>query len=392
MDRDESRSHAGGAAHPGLALLRKRIFAGAKVLALALLAWVLVCVVTVSSIEIGCSRKTSSSLPALPDTELARLTADLPEYGRPEEDTYLSYPEWYIVWSYQEKAAFQRSHLPSGFSYFGGIGQYWSGYCGVNRLVQGRYAFNAGDHLMLVVIGTSFTLEYALKSLYENTVGRISEWLSGNQPVEEDRYAYAVAQRYADFVLVRPFYEYSFSKELAGLWTETHLVGPHLARKWERKLFLTYDYAVEAFYCELIEIATRLTFGVAGTDTYARIDNASDSVFVAHPHIRRVKPIGRTSYIVIIPRYQEFTPTAISLAHAGVRFRDIAGNREIVISVIAPRSFTYDLNDGEILFSSDVPTNPALKRLVCRTSVPSLPALLAALRQRRLTVEHIYDY
>ena len=99
-------------------------------LALALLAWVLVCVVTVSSIEIGCRGKTSSPpspspVAALPDTELARLTADLPEYGRPEEDTYLSYPEWYIVWSYQEKAAFQRSHLPSGFSYFGAIGQYW---------------------------------------------------------------------------------------------------------------------------------------------------------------------------------------------------------------------------------------------------------------------------
>jgi len=95
---------------------------------------------------------------------------------------------------------------------------------------------------------------------------------------------------------------------------------------------------------------------------------------------------------VIIPRYQEFTPTAISLTRAGVRFRDIAGNREIVLSVIAPRSFTYDLKDGEILFSSDVPTNPAVKRVVLRTSVSSLHALLAALRQRSFAVEHIYDY
>src|SRR6201996_3530443 len=53
----------------------------------------------------------------------------LPGYVRPEDDTFLTYPEWYIVWSYQEKADFQQNHLPSGFPFFGAVRQYWSSYC-----------------------------------------------------------------------------------------------------------------------------------------------------------------------------------------------------------------------------------------------------------------------
>src|SRR5690242_10106674 len=57
------------------------------------------------------------------------LGRGIPGYSRPEDDAFLEWAEWYIVWSYQEKANWQRTQLPSGFSYFGAIGQYWSGYC-----------------------------------------------------------------------------------------------------------------------------------------------------------------------------------------------------------------------------------------------------------------------
>jgi len=362
------------------------------VLLLLLIAWICIGVLTVSVIELRCRGG-----PARPESpprspQHTALTADLPDYARPEEDTYLSYPEWYIVWSYEEKAAFQATHLPSGFPYFGAIGQYWSGYCSVNRLVQGRYPFNIGDHVMLVVIGTSFTVEYALKAAYENTVGRVSEWLSSHQAVEEDAYASRVAQQYADFVLVRPFYEFSFFKRFTGLWREPAWWGPHVVRKWERRLFLSVDYVGEAFYCELIQLATHLTYGVAGSDTYAWIENARDSVFAANPHVRRVKAAGRDGYLVIIPRYHEFTPTALRLAQRGVRFADVAGNSEILVSALAPRAFSYDLAEGKALFSADILTQPQRKRLVLEAPVQALHRLLAVLQQRGLEVEHIYDY
>ena len=119
--------------------------------------------------------------------ERQKITRDIKDYARPEEDTYWTYPEWYIVWSYQEKADHQERNLPSGFPYFGAVGQYWSGYCCMYKFTRGRYAFNLGDHVMLAVIGTSFSFEYAIKGLYEKTIGRFTEWIASNDPVEEDR-------------------------------------------------------------------------------------------------------------------------------------------------------------------------------------------------------------
>ena len=91
------------------------------------------------------------------------LTSSISGYTRPEDETFLSYPEWYIVWSYEEKANFQRDRLPSSFPYFGAVAQYWNSYCCISRLTRGKYGFNPGEQVMLVVIGSSFSAEYILK-------------------------------------------------------------------------------------------------------------------------------------------------------------------------------------------------------------------------------------
>jgi hypothetical protein len=82
--------------------------------------------------------------------------ADIKGYTRPEDDAYLSLPEWYIVWSYQEKADFQQNSLPSGFPYFEAVSQYWGSYCCISRLIKGKYGSNIGDKEMLVGIATSY--------------------------------------------------------------------------------------------------------------------------------------------------------------------------------------------------------------------------------------------
>ena len=76
----------------------------------------------------------------------------------------------------------------------------------------------------------------------------------------------------------------------------------------------------------------------------------------------------------------------------GVRFIDIAGNDEIVLSVWAPRDWTYDLPQGEVLFAQKVLTHGDLQRLVIRAPVQDLHALLAGLDARHLRIEHMFDY
>ncbi|MGA7913970.1 MAG: hypothetical protein WCA00_01945 [Candidatus Acidiferrales bacterium] len=320
------------------------------------------------------------------------VTAGIPDYARPEDETYLSYPEWYIVWSYQEKADFQEQNLPSGFPYFGAVRQYWNSYCCISHLIRGKYAFNGGEQLMLVVIGTSFTAEYVLKGLYEKTIGKLSEWSSGGKSVEEDQYAYQVAREYAEFVHVRPFYEFHFARQVKGLWSETPWWGAHVVRKWERKFYLTADYAFEAFYCWLIEIATHLTYGNEPANTYAWIDGGDETLLQQVPRAKIVQQTGTHSFIVEIPRYQEFSDVAAALAERDIHFVEIAGNSRIIISVIVPEAWHYGHADAQPLFATQILTHPEMQRFVLGCDVTALSAVMEALRAEGVQVEHIYDY
>ena len=321
----------------------------------------------------------------------------VPDFGpnkRALEDSYFSYPEWYIVWSYEERAQYLPKNLPSGFPYFASIGQYWRSYCFICGLTQSRHQFNFGDHLSSFVLGGSFALEYSIRGAYEQTIGRLSEWTSSHELVEEDAYAARVAREYADFVYIRPFYEFRFAHTLKQLWKETPLWGKHPIRKWERKFILSVDYGLEAIYAEILEKASHLTYGVESADTYTWIEHAPESLFHEFPHIKNVKQLAPQSFVVIIPRYQEFTDLAPKLAERDVHFVQIAGNDEIMLTVVVPKNWNYDFPAGEanLLFTQKVLTQPGVKRIALECPVPSLNAVLHHFICDGIKIEHIYDY
>lgn len=260
------------------------------------------------------------------------------------------------------------------------------------QTLRWKYTLNGGEQLMLVVIGTSFSAEYILKGAYEKTIGKLSECTSSHQAVEEDQYAYKVAREYADFVHIRPFYEFRFARHVKGLWSETNFWGWHPARKWERKMFLTVDYMIEAFYCWLIEKLTRISYGSEPTHTYAWIGNANEVLFQQLPRVKKVQQVGPQAFIVDIPRYQEFTNVASALAERSVHFVEIASNSRIIVSVLAPESWHYDHADAQQLFSSPILTHPELKRLVIGCDATSLHTVLNGLAAGGVRVEHVYDY
>ena len=353
------------------------------VFALFLIAFALLC--THSKPDVG----------ALPDAAAPQQSAaaDIGSKNRrPLEDAYYTYPEWYIVWSYDERAWYlEKGSLPSGFPYFGSIYQYWHGYCLICGITHSRHQFNFGDHSMLVVLGSSFALEYAVRGAYEQTVGRFSEWTSSHETVDEDAYAARVAREYANFVYVRPFYEFHFAHALKGLWKETSFWGSHPIRKWERKAILSVDYGLEAMYAEILEKASHATYGVESSDTYAWIENAPDSFFRKYPRIRKVKDVGPRSYLVIVPRYQEFTELAVKLAKDDVHFVQIAGNDEIVVTAIV-QNWSYETPEERVLFFEEFLTRPGVKRVALECRVRDLHYLLNDLASRGIPVEHVYDY
>ncbi len=330
------------------------------------------------------------SQPVERSADLRRVAADVKGYFRNESGTYLTLPEWYIVYSADEYASFVKSRAPSRFPYFSAADQYWRYYEQACRATKRVYPFDLGNHLMLGVIGMSFWAENVAKGLYENTIGVLTENI-GFYHTDEDLFARKTAQEYAEFIHATPWYEFPFATKLKRLWTQTPLWGPEPVRKWERRLVLSVEYTVKALYGWVIGLGTRSVYQPEDLVIHAWLDDAPERIF-ADTRIRKVKTLGLRSYIVALPRYAAFTPVVTALVKQGVRFHDLAGNNEILLTAIAPRELDLHAMSGGIVLSEEILTNPATKRIGVRVPVRTLHVILTDLPTRGASVEHLYDY
>ena len=308
-----------------------------------------------------------------------------PNYRRREDASYLALPEWYLVFCPQEYAAFIRANPPSRFPYFRSVGQLWWSYAQVWGLTKGRYPFNSGDHLTMVTIVSSSAIEFGIKGVYENIIGRLFEWIGGRSA--EDDYAAQVAKEYGDFIPTQPWYDFPFGDRLGRLWSTNSFFGPHFLRKCERKFFLSCEYGVKAVYAGLIRYASHSVYGIADTEVYASAHLPNDSV-----QIKRVKQIEKDLWIVAVPHYQGFTNALPPLARAGVQFEEVAGNDEMLATLIAPNEWSCDLSAGRPLFTMSLLSDPARKRVAVQVPVKSLSQILREMDAKGLQLEHLFDY
>lgn len=327
--------------------------------------------------------------------EVRQKLAQKKGYLRDGGQTYLTHPEWYIVYSSDEYADWLKDRIPSGFPYIASIGQYWTNYREVNRIAGPEFPANWGYQVMLWVIGVSYSVELTLKSLYENTIGRFSEWTAGNRLTEEDRYAHRVAKDYGDFIHIRPWYEYNFGGKLAGLWRETPFWGAHAIRKWERKFFLTAEYSLKSGYGWLIKVGTSAAYEPEDERIQMVVVNWGKGDSTPDNRIIVLESLDRTHTLVATPRYDGFRDTLLEIAHkdAPLEIREVAGNREIFITGLAPKEWQYGGSRGRVMYSLPVPTDESRKRIAMRIPNRELIGALRELqREAKVVVDHIYDY
>jgi hypothetical protein len=294
------------------------------------------------------------------------------EHHRGPEQTFLTVPEWFLVFSPEEYAIFLRDNPPSGFPFFGHIGQFWQSYAAVTEATS-SYPFNTGYHVMVSVIGLSTTVEYGLKGLYECLIGHFTELTSGGAETAEDEIAADTAQSYVDFIKHTPWYEFDFTTPLENVWTKTGATGAKPWRKWERKYALTSEYIVKSGYAWLIGKATRASYARPLLETYAVVRTQG----------------GET--LAKLPRYQAFTDQARVLANNGTDFIEIAGNRgDILASVIVPRGASA-LSKTRVLYSQPILTQPEKERRALVVKVENLGGFLRSIPSSTV-IEHIYDF
>ncbi len=346
-----------------------------------------------SSVALGCL----CCLLALPVAARAGAGAGEPitplEYRRGPEQTFLTFPEWFLVYSPAEYADYVKGHTPTGFPFFAHIGQFWSSYSSVYRETKAQgYPFNYGYHVMIMVIGSSTAVEYSARGLYESSAGALSSSTLGGDLSDEDRYAAAVAQDYVDFIRVNPWYEFDFAHRLGGLWRTSSFFGPHFFHKLERKFAYSTEYGVKSAYGFLIKVATKASYDTPSPVTAVVLDRLPD---LKEPlkNLRVLRRFEDQSVLITVPRYQEFLPNASELALSGGNFIEIAGNRgPILVSTIVADHWQPAGQSTRVLFEQEILTHPGYKRVALVVSVSELGALLRGFHATGTEAEHIYDY
>ena len=310
---------------------------------------------------------------------------------RPADQTFLTYPEWFLVFSPAEQADYFKTNTSTTFPYLNHISQLWQGYEIVYDQIKGNFKFNTGYHIMIWVIAVSTTAEYGIKSFYETFIGGFTNPDSKSRLTEEDQFNARYMQSYVTFIERTPWYEYDFNQQLHQLWGETPLKGEHFFRKIERRYYLSTELLVKAGYGWIIKLGTQSAYDAALLNT---------AVTIHDPFHKGHYPTG-VSFVNVNPngifmnfsRYAPFKEAAIETAKENINFVDIAGNNgAILLTVLTEKDLKIQPEVFRLLFSQPIITMPGTKRLALVTPVSNLSKLLMYLENEGVELEHIYDY
>jgi len=330
--------------------------------------------------------------PSPKDDEIRAALRARADYVRDGVQTFLTLPEWYIVYSADELAAFVHDRRPSNFPYFRSIAQYWRIYA---HVLGESWGTNWGYQLMLLVIGPSYSLEYLVKGVYENVFGRISEltvspWGAWKAPTAEDELVEKYQREYAAFMHSRPWFEFSFAQRLRALWKVRGAKDRTIVRRAERRLAYTGELSFKTGYGWLI--------GLGNSSTYApeaetiRVWARKTSSTLTLPRVLGREDLGGDSELLTLPRYEPFTAAMLSLASHDVHLVEIAGNTRILLTVIAPAEWTDAKSRGELLVEWPILTEREKKRVALIVDVARLHEVLPSFAAEQVAIDHLYDF
>lgn len=308
-----------------------------------------------------------------------------PKVQRREANTYLTYPEWHIVYAYDGLAEVLKTSDEYDFDYASSVWRFWESTCALTRIADAHGGADGNTRLMIYTIGASFTLEMALKAGYEETVGRIFAAIRGPVKSPQDEVAAAMARDYAAFLRQTPWYRYDFENEVRMLWAAPMTDA---WRGWERRLALGGEWKAKTAYAQMI------ASGVAAIGqaelTIRSVVTGLDAAQLAAIADVKVVTDSTDGIVIETPRYARFTEILSEIARTGGAIREIAGNDDIMVAVTLPAGEDY-VGPGEVItrmpregFWSD--------RVLIDTKVGDLARLLAARPPGDPGLEHVFDY
>lgn len=303
------------------------------------------------------------------------------EEHRVESATYLTYPEWHIVFAYDDYAKVLEQGAPHEFGYFRSVSGFWSALCNLTQTADNHGGAPETKN-MVYVIGVSFTAELIAKAAYEETIGRLFVWIDGRSA--SDDASAQMARDYAEFLHQIPWYKYDFPSDIA----ELKAIGPLTLRDRERQIALGLEFGTKTQYAKAIAKAVeaagqaKLTIRTIVHDLSVEELRSIDGVTVI-----RATPQGTE---IDTPRYAAFTDILKQIAAKGGRISEIAGNDEIMLTITGQTRPDF-LADLPVLASLPRQGYDDLRWLVT-VQLRDLHTVITALEGSDATLEHIFDY
>jgi hypothetical protein len=360
-----------------------------RVLAVVAILIALSVLVPMAYIEVTCRPASSAAASAAPAVTLPAIGEA--GYRRKLNNTFFTFPEWYIVYSFEDFGRFLDRSSESHFGYLGHIFGFWRSFCTINRAVPATGESLAEVKTMIYVIGISYSVEYAVKGFYENTIGRVFEWIRGEKPTPQDEYARAVLQDYAAFLYTIPWYKYPFREKLDGLFAISAPTPSNL-RSRERDFALGAEYFVKIGYAALIQKALDASNDDEPRDIMFAVATLPPEVLAKDQRIKPIRALTPQWQLVQAPRYKALTEILQGLLDQGFGLAEIAGNHDILITVIAPDAAKLDIKGTTELFSLELDARPGFRRAGLKARVDRLVDINRDLKARGANIEHFYDY
>ena len=358
----------------------RRLWRVLKWTALALVLGVVVLLSPVAYVETFCRADTA-------EQNYQPLITD-PAFQRAEANSYLTYPEWHIVYAYEGLAKTLETTDEYAFDYSASIAGFWRSFCALNQQANRHGSGDFNTRATIHVIGVSYTLELLMKAAYEETIGRLFAVIRGPQKTPQDLYAARMAADYAKFLQQVPWYKYDFETAKAELWAEP---VPSLLRGWERRLALGGEFSAKTAYAGVIASAVEAS-GVA----ILRIRSVVGGLDAAAlGSIEGVEVVGQTPGGIVIetPRYRIFTHILEAITENGGMIVEIAGNDDIMLSAVGwDDPDLHVLKHGSILTRIPRDGHDGSARWLIGIKVAEIGPALAEIKANGLELEHIYDY
>lgn len=300
------------------------------------------------------------------------------DWQRPEGRTLMTYPEWHIVHAYADYGEVISSGDPQDYGFLSSIAGFWSSTCALAKASGPHGGFPGETKQMVYTIGVSFTAELLAKAAYEETIGRVFTWIRGADRALLDDLSALQATDYAVFLQQTPWYRWDFTRDAAAL----DAAATDAVRDRERRLALGLEYRAKAAYAKVIEAAVAAV-GADQLRLRAVVSGVPDATLAALPEVQVIETLPEGT-VIEAPRYRAFTRLAETIAAAGGDFVEIAGNDDILFTMITDQPTA----EGAI-FSFARQGNPGFRHLVL-VPVAGLAATLRSLPPGAL--EHIHDY